>query len=78
MSVAYQQRIIRSARLWLEHVISSFNKKIRELQTQCTHPNKTYKHHENYLGYDGFSTERDAYTTFDCPDCGKYWREDCY
>lgn len=78
MSQAYQQRIIRSARDWLRHVIDSNVKKLQKLQDQCTHPDKSYKHYVREVGYDGYSTSTEVTTTFTCPDCGKIWTIDGY
>lgn len=74
MSIAYDQRIISSAREWLEHVIQSAHKKIRRLQEQCTHPNVVKKYGSNTGNYD---PSQDCYwTDFTCPDCDKRWSED--
>jgi hypothetical protein len=78
MSQAYDQRLIRSARLWLEHVLESTRRKLATLEAECTHPDKAHKHQEGGLGFDGYSTYREVYTRFTCQDCGKIWNEPGY
>jgi hypothetical protein len=78
MSQAYQQRIIRSTRSWFEHVLKSTQKKLDQLQFECKHPDKSYKHDVREVGYDGYSTSTEVTTTFTCHDCGCIWSIDGY
>lgn len=54
--------------------IADLKTRLKRIQTKCLHPNVKKEHGANTGNYD---PSADCYwTTFECPDCGKYWRED--
>ncbi len=54
--------------------IDKLHESLKQLQTECQHPNVIKKHHSNTGNYD---PSDDCYwTTFYCPDCHKQWTVD--
>lgn len=57
-----------------ELLIAKIEGEIADLRAKCPHPNLTKKHGANTGNWCRLD---DCYwTDFNCPDCGKRWRED--